>query len=387
MQRYLDQATDLVEEYIEPSFSDDEPHPAVETVLGLTLDRYIDEPEEAVLSSDEITAADSLDDLEQRYREQGHTFDEREELYRQARDDWWLHNQERDSDPTETVSISYDDGDQVHQLDVTLLGFAHGQRKYMALEDDVSDFLHQQITGTAEEADVTYMEENLPRLLKLPPGTVREMQDHDLLERFPDRDGDQQRTETPPNPYIKKAGGVFNRVIKGLDHRYDTPGLDSLAASQRALEQPEAVGELQDVTASTDLPYHLELERSAERTQEFIDWLDDAIEERVDDLGDSTKDDLKELGYRTVQLELASYAEKAGETLQRIGVGRSEYMAATALQHLFDDTDEVALVVGAGHQSHIVDFYEDLDREQLEAFRDGEIDAELLDGHPVDELD
>ena len=385
---------ETAQRYLAPSFDDDgDPHPVVEAVLDLTLDEAVDEPDDSWLDRSALRNHENLEDTRDAYQAAGHDIEDLNEVGKRAMTDWWLQHPDEPTGDTTTISVTYEAEDQTYTLDLTLLGFAHGQQQYFALDDEVETYLNDRITDLAEDNDTVYMEQNLPELLDV-EADVDEMQDHHVLEgTFLDPDEREQDTDDDPDPpgepdpYLKGLESVVRTVTQAMNERYDTPELDKSGAIFDALEDPDAIEDVQRTTYATDLPRELDIDRERVRFETLKDDIHTWAAETIESTDDSLYGELKHAAALAIDLESDHAIDTMYETFGKIDWGRSEYMAGVAMDALLDEeTDEAAMVIGAGHQAHITEYLQELDRQTIEQYRDGSLNGVWLDGFPSENV-
>lgn len=396
MTSYTERTKDLIDEYIAPSFDGDgDPHPIVETVLTYTLDELVEEPTEPTLDEATIRGADSMEDLLAAYQDEGLDIDDPVEAGRQATTDWWLETRDAYDGPTDTVKISYEDDETTYTLDVELLGFAHGQSNYFTLDDVVTDYLQETIGELIDEQDTVYIEQNLHQVIELDEGPIYEMQDHDFLEDTVlghmaenDEDDNEPDEDTGPNPVLKQLEATVDRVTNALGARYDNPHLNELAAINHGLEDPEAIADVQRLSYATELPRDLQTDYNQAKFAEMKDDLHEWASETYDDDPETLMDELNNLGALAAHLDGAELIDKLADLTSTIGVGRSEYMSGFIVDDLLDpEVEQTALVIGAGHQPHIIDYLEELDDTTIDQFKEGTITGAWIDSFPRAKLE
>ncbi|MCJ7429429.1 MAG: hypothetical protein MUP66_03475, partial [Candidatus Nanohaloarchaeota archaeon QJJ-5] len=390
-------AKETFEDYVAPSFDGDgKPHPVVESVLQHTLDEVIDEPQDPRITEQQIRAAEDMDDLVQAYQEEGYDIDDPLEAGMKAKTDWWLHTRNRFEEDRDTVHITYKDGDTEYSLDVTLFGFAHGQRNYFVMDDEVKQYLQKEVHDLVEETDKVYTEQNIAHLLDLEDGPIFEMQDHTVLEgtAFEALGDDEEEEETDettetgePNPYLKTLETAGDRLTDALAARYDTPMLDHLGSINEGLEDPDALEDVQASAYANDLPRELQIAYDAARYEGMREGLTGWIEDQWNE-DDALLGEVKNAALFALHWEGGRVLDNMEELFGKIGHGRSEYMAGFVLDDLLDpETDETALVIGAGHQPHIIDYLQELDEDTISAFQEDRLDGAWLEDFPRADLE
>ncbi|MDY6777666.1 MAG: hypothetical protein SVU32_03305, partial [Candidatus Nanohaloarchaea archaeon] len=354
----------------------------LDTVLDMVDETGLLRQDGYKLDRQEIEEAEDLDDLLWTYRNLGYDIEDVEEAYEQAKDDWYSqvrdHNiRQHEQLPGTTIRLVQDEDEQrVH-----VHGIAHGGRKIHQLDDTVRHHIQEGVEDYMTEGSQVLLEENLDEVVfdEMPDdAAVVEMDDHDVMQRhslsfFGDLLPEREDTERPDpreeeqGEELQKLEAYMEKYVKVMDTLQPSRETDVARTTLEALDDPEMIADVQNVSEAAELPYHLEADFNQYRTEKSKEEAQEAREE----LFELYQDDANLLdlaskgfeGYVLPELEQAWY-----EMDGLIKWERSEYMAEEALEALDDETEDVHLVVGAGHQHQITRYIEEMDGEELEQY-------------------
>lgn len=333
-----------------------------------------------VLDADDIRDAEDLDELQQTYQQNGVNVSSPEEAYAQARQDWWEQVREDDFDPVNelpgdsvTLTVTHD-GEQ-YETTFHVHGVSHGQQvpgdgggvkelieDRLEMSDEVREFLQDEVERFHSAGEPTYVEEGFGEIIYPEGGSVplHDTADQKALAEEMGEDFDARfKVKMLAGTLYSKSAALQNAP---LDETTQTKQMMAVQnASTGALNDVEAIPDLQNTLEAFQLPYHLE--------EDYGELVAEEMQDKADQLSQSGSSGL--LGG-IVDKAKQWAAESAADIGTDLEYRRSELMVEDALPELYnEDVEDVHLVVGAGHHPSAVQYLEDLEAGELRSYAPG----------------
>jgi hypothetical protein len=342
--------TGVVEDYVH-TWLDEFTKQYREEGLDLAL-QYRSEP---ILEEEAIRSLDSIAEAQQQYQAHGLDVDW-DGAYQRLQKDWWAHQREPfegevDELPAEDRDLAITIDGEEHTAEVYVHGIVHGFEEYAPMEDEMKEFLREETDRILDRGGAfVYTEQNFPELF-FPEyadqhDNFEEMSDIDWLE---EQEGDTRMkglkgffaVAKPLNHYMIEAAGRLSQIPQEYQPRF----LDQITTLHESLESREGLMDAHNTRAAGRLPAALQNDYFTRGSKEF----------ELDDAGDVVSMAVEKEAFRF---------------LHQIVKGRSDEMARYAVENTFDDdVDEIHMIVGLGHQQDILDYLDELEKEDVREIR------------------